>query len=114
MKIEEHKLADGAKFIRATKNTELFQLPKLDTIIIHYTAGGSPESSIATLIDPNIRASAHVVVGRDNSVTQLVPFNLIAWHAGESQYGNRVGFNQYSIGIEIDNAGKLEKRGDKY
>ena len=44
----------------------------------------------------------------------MVPFNKIAWHAGESQYEGRTGFNKYSIGIEIDNAGILEKSGDKY
>jgi N-acetylmuramoyl-L-alanine amidase len=104
----------GASFKQATKNTQLFQLGKLDTIIIHYTAGSSAESSIVTLVDPAIKASAHVVIGRDGAITQLVPFNTIAWHAGPSQFGNRIGFNQYSIGIEIDNAGVLEKRGDKY
>jgi N-acetylmuramoyl-L-alanine amidase len=54
------------------------------------------------------------VVGRDSTITQLVPFNVVAWHAGKSQYQDRVGFNQYSIGIEIDNAGELTKVGDKF
>jgi N-acetylmuramoyl-L-alanine amidase len=87
---------------------------KLDTIIIHYTAGSSAESSVKSLMDVNSKASAHLVIGRDGSITQLVPFDTIAWHAGPSQYGTRIGFNQYSIGIEIDNAGVLEKRGGKY
>jgi N-acetylmuramoyl-L-alanine amidase len=55
-----------------------------------------------------------LVVARTGDITQLVPFHTIAWHAGRSQFGNRVGFNRYSIGIEIDNAGVLEKRGNKY
>lgn len=104
----------SAVFKQATKNTQPFQVNKLDTIIIHYTAGSSAESSIATLVNQAIKASAHVVIGRDGTITQMVPFNIIAWHAGPSQFGNRVGFNQYSIGIEIDNAGLLEKRGDLY
>src|SRR5690242_19589368 len=113
MEIIDHKL-NGVRFVPATKNTTPFAAGSLDTIIIHYTAGGSAESSIKSLTDPTVQASAHLVVGRDGSITQLVPFNIVSWHAGPSQYGTRVGFNQYSIGIEIDNAGLLEKRGDKY
>ena len=36
------------------------------------------------------------------------------WHAGKSRYGKRVGLNKYSIGIEIDSAGRLEKSGSRY
>jgi N-acetylmuramoyl-L-alanine amidase len=85
-----------------------------DTIIIHYTAGSSAESSVKTLMDPAAKASAHLVIGRDGSITQLAPFNVITWHAGESSYNGRTGFNKYSIGIEIDNAGILNKREDGY
>ncbi len=99
---------------KAEKNKQLFQANQLDTIVIHYTAGASAESSIRSLEDDSTQASAHLVVARDGKITQLVPFNTIAWHAGRSQFGNRVGFNRYSIGIEIDNAGVLEKRGDKF
>lgn len=86
----------------------------LDTIIIHYTAGSSAESSVKTLCNPKIKASAHLVVGRDGSITQLVPFNTIAWHAGKSSHQGRVGLKKYSIGIEIDNAGRLTKSGTSY
>jgi N-acetylmuramoyl-L-alanine amidase len=82
---------------------------KPDTIVIHYTAGSSTESSIRTLCNPAAKASAHLVVGRDGQTTQLVPFNTIAWHAGRSSYRGRSGLNKYSIGIEIDNAGRLTK-----
>ncbi|MFN6943958.1 MAG: N-acetylmuramoyl-L-alanine amidase [Cytophagaceae bacterium] len=85
-----------------------------DTIIVHYTAGSSLESAVNTLTNPKIKASAHLVIGRDGKICQLAPFNSITWHAGQSQYGGRTGFNQYSIGIELDNAGLLEKRGDGY
>lgn len=85
-----------------------------DTIIIHYTAGASLDSSVQTLRDGNVQASAHVVVGRDGKTVQLIPFNRIAWHAGRSTWGDRKGLNKYSIGIEIDNAGRLKKVGDTY
>jgi N-acetylmuramoyl-L-alanine amidase len=61
-----------------------------------------------------VKASAHLVVGRQGEVRQLVPFNLISWHAGASKFQERTGLNRFSIGIEIDNAGRLTKSGEKY
>ncbi len=54
------------------------------------------------------------MVAQDGKITQLIPFDTIAWHAGRSSYQGRVGFNRYSIGIEIDNAGRLSKSGSKF
>ena len=85
-----------------------------DTIIIHFTAEESAEASVNGLCDPRSKASAHLVIGRDGSITQLVPFDTIAWHAGRSAYQGRIGFNKYAIGIEIDNAGRLTKSGSQY
>ena len=85
-----------------------------DTIVIHYTAGANAESAIHTLCDRERKVSAHLVVGRDGVVTQLLPFNIVGWHAGRSQWGERTSLNQYSIGIEIDNAGQLLERDGGY
>lgn len=90
---------------------EMRQLP--DAIVLHYTASPTAESAITTLCDPSTKASAHAVVDRDGSVTQLVPFNQIAWHAGASKYRGRSGFNAFSIGIEMVNAGRLKQVGSK-
>jgi N-acetylmuramoyl-L-alanine amidase len=56
------------------------------------------------------RASAHLVIGIDGSVTQLVAFNRKAWHAGASKWDERSGVNGFSIGIELDNPGVLTRR----
>lgn len=85
-----------------------------DTIIIHYTAGGSAESSADWLCSPEAQASAHIVIGKEGEIFQLLPFNKIAWHAGRSHWKDRNGLNKYSIGIEIANAGPLEKRANGY
>jgi len=85
-----------------------FLVDRPDTIIMHYTAGGSVESAVSHLIDPENEVSAHLVVGREGEVVQMVPFNRIAWHAGKSQWEERVSLNQYSIGIEVVNAGYLD------
>ncbi|NBC83076.1 MAG: N-acetylmuramoyl-L-alanine amidase [Bacteroidetes bacterium] len=85
-----------------------------DTIVIHYTAGASLNSSVSWLKNPAANASAHLVVGKNGKIVQLAPFNIKAWHAGRSTWKGRSGLNSYSIGIEIDNAGVLEKREDGY
>ncbi len=110
MKIENHKLSDVPYEESPNHSGEI----NPDTIIMHYTAGANASSSIRTLCDPEAKASAHVVIGRDGSITQLVPFNIKAWHAGRSSHGNRRGMNNYSIGIEMDNAGMLEKSGENF
>lgn len=118
MKIQNHKLkgTDTQKvtFKASSKTSGNFAAGLPDTIIIHYTAGRNAASSVKTLLDPNVKASAHIVLGRDESITQLVPFDTIAWHAGRSKWEDRSGLNKYSIGIEIDNAGRLEKSGEEY
>ncbi len=100
--------------IACPKNKSKFKTGLPNTIIIHYTAGRSADSSAKYLSKRTVKASAHVVVARDRRVIQLVPFNTIAWHAGTSQWANMIGLNNNSIGIEIDNAGILEKHGDKF
>lgn len=59
-------------------------------------------------------ASAHLVIGRKGEVFQLVPFHIEAWHAGKRWYAGRGGLNRYSIGIELDNLGKLRFSGDLF
>lgn len=83
-------------------------------LIIHYTAGSSPDGAVSHFQDATAKASAHLVIGRDGRVWQLVPFNTMAWHAGASSWAGRDGLNGFSIGIELDNAGKLQRVGDEY
>jgi AmpD protein len=49
-----------------------------------------------------LRVSAHVLVRRDGSAVQYVPFQRRAWHAGASQWRGRERCNDFSIGIEIE------------
>jgi N-acetylmuramoyl-L-alanine amidase len=97
----------------ADKNQAPFPNPP-DTIIIHYTAGSSALSAANWLARADVKASAHVVIGKDGEIYQIVPFTNIAWHAGESSYGGRKSFNNLSIGIELDNPGYLTRAGNEY
>ena len=83
-------------------------------LVFHFTAGKSAESSIDWLCNPQAGASAHLVIGRDGSITQLAPFSVKTWHAGVSHWEGLTGLNSYSIGIEMDNAGRLTKVGSTY
>jgi N-acetylmuramoyl-L-alanine amidase len=83
-------------------------------LVIHYTAGRSGESSARHFMDPAARASAHIVLDRTGKIWQMVPFTTKAWHAGVSAWAGRHGVNDFSIGIEIDNAGRLQKLGNRY
>lgn len=49
-----------------------------------------------------LRVSAHVLISREGSITQYVPFNMRAWHAGQSCYKGRTCCNDFSIGIELE------------
>jgi len=83
-------------------------------LVMHYTAGQSAEGAVSWLTNPASKAAAHLVIGRDGSITQLVPFDTIAWHAGRSAWEDRVGLNRYSLGIELDNAGRLTRHGNRW
>ena len=96
--IVNHRLVGGGVIhVVCEKNRRGLGEP--DMIILHYTGGTSAMSSAKFLARSDVKASAHVVIGRDGQVIQLVPFNIEAWHAGKSSYGGRSELNHYSIGI---------------
>jgi AmpD protein len=49
-----------------------------------------------------LEVSAHLLIDRQGIVTQFVPFDLRAWHAGQSSYCGRDNCNDYSIGVELE------------
>jgi N-acetylmuramoyl-L-alanine amidase len=89
-------------------------LKKQDFIIIHFTEGQTAEAAIRVLSKRKRDRSAHIVIGRDGAVTQLVPFDITAWHTGPSSWKDRNGLAPYSIGIELDNAGPMVAKGGRW
>jgi N-acetyl-anhydromuramyl-L-alanine amidase AmpD len=113
MKIIDHRLqGDTIKWQASPNQGSQLANGAPDSIVVHYTAGSSVESAVQTLSNPEVKASAHLVVGRQGEIYQLVPFNTVAWHAGRSRWQGRSGYNKYAVGIEIDNAGRLEPNGN--
>jgi AmpD protein len=54
-----------------------------------------------------LQVSAHLFIERDGKVTQFVPFDARAWHAGSSSFAGVTDCNNYSIGIELEGTDEL-------
>jgi N-acetylmuramoyl-L-alanine amidase len=114
--VDDRLAMDGAEHsYRASPNFS-GELHRPLGIVMHFTAGRGFEQSCDWLCNPKSKASAHVVIGREGQVQQLVAFDRIAWHAGESkwtfeQHRTTVErLNAYTLGIELDNFGHLQRR----
>lgn len=62
-------------------------------VVIH-TIEGTAAGALSWFKNPAAKVSAHYVVARDGTVTQVIREHDIAWHAGNWTY------NEHSIGIE--------------
>lgn len=50
----------------------------------------------------DLKVSPHLYIKRDGEISQFVPFNKRAWHAGDSIFKGVSDCNDYSIGIELE------------
>lgn len=77
-------------------------LNSIKYIVIHYTGNdGDTDENNGTYFKNNVvKASAHYFVD-DDSITQSVPDNYVAYHCGASTYKHATCRNANSIGIEI-------------
>lgn len=76
-------------------------------LLSHYTVSDNLEGTARYFQRKESKVSAHILIGRDGRMIQMVPFNRRAWHAGLSKWGDFIGLNDYSIGIEYINWGPL-------
>jgi len=115
LRIEDGFLRGGGTQYALSPNTS----GKLDpqdvvAVVIHATAGPSATGSVEALTDTKIKASTHILIGRDGSIFQIVPFDYLSWHAGRSEYQGVTGFNRHSLAISLDNVGEVQKEGQRY
>ena len=114
MKIQNHQLVKetGSEKIVLLNSPNAREIIDPDYLVIHYTAGDTAQSAINWFMDsannPD-KIAAHIVLDTDGTITQLVPFNRRANHAGTSTWDGVENFNFHSIGIEIVNPGYVEK-----
>lgn len=120
MKIDpKHGLLDEATLLPSPNQDERPADTEPELIVIHCISlppgefGGPHIDELFTnCLEPDahpyfaeitdMRVSAHLLVRRDGDITQYVPFNARAWHAGESSYCGRDACNDFSIGIELE------------
>lgn len=78
----------------------------IDTIVLHHTASTGSAQDVGRYFDePSAQVSSHYIVGKDGTLVQCVPDAAKAWHAGKSTFKGRDNVNDFSLGIEIVNAG---------
>ncbi len=84
----------------------------LDMLVLHYTGMETGEAALLRMCDPSAEVSAHYMIWEDGRLTQLVPEDKRAWHAGVSSWQGDTDLNSRSIGIEIVNGGHDVPRAD--
>lgn len=91
----------------------------IDLLVIHNISlppgeygGGHIDQLFCNCLDPaahdyfreicHLRVSSHLLIDRKGNVSQYVPFDCKAWHAGTSVFEGREQCNDFSIGIELE------------
>src|SRR6476660_1480435 len=102
--IRQYPLADSFSKDQFVGTTN-FNMRKPNFVIIHHTAQNSCEQTYKTFTLPRTQVSAHYVICKDGTITQMLNDYLRAWHGGSARWGSLTDINSSSIGIEIDNNG---------
>lgn len=61
-----------------------------------------------------LQVSAHLLIRRDGTTTQFVPFHERAWHAGVSAFNGEENCNDFSIGIELEGTDQQPYTNEQY
>jgi AmpD protein len=118
MKINHHKLVD-ARQTPSPNFTERAQGEEISLLVIHNISlppgeygGNYIDDLFCNCLDysahpyfkdlKDLRVSSHLLINRQGQVTQYVPFDMKAHHAGESSFQGRERCNDFSIGIELE------------
>jgi N-acetyl-anhydromuramoyl-L-alanine amidase len=116
--ITDHWLA-GARRVASPNHSERPRGRAVDMLVIHSISlppgeFGGPwiDRLFTNQLDPDahpyfagiahLTVSAHVMINRHGEVTQYVPFDRKAWHAGQSCFADEQNCNEFSIGIELE------------
>ena len=117
LSIQDHWLDYAERIVSPNYNER--PCDRIDLLVIHNISlppgvfGGPYISQLFTnQLDPeqhpyfkqiaSVEVSAHVLIRRDGSFIQYVPFDKRAWHAGNSCFQGEENCNDFSIGIELE------------
>jgi N-acetylmuramoyl-L-alanine amidase len=110
MQVRGHKL-EGVEY-KAARLIGPTIVPEV--VVLHDTAGRAARFSSRDYLATTTKASVHFVVEVDGTISQLVPTNRRAGHAGQSSWQGRRDVNGFSIGIEIVNPGRMTPLGNGF
>lgn len=116
---EKKQWLEGVRRLPSPNCDERPDVSEIDLVVIHGISlppkkYGGPyvecffTNCLDTTVDPyfreisHLKVSSHIYITREGDLTQFVPFNLRAWHAGESEFRGRCQCNDFSIGIELE------------
>ncbi|MFC0337212.1 AmpD protein [Kushneria avicenniae] len=119
--IVDHCLSD-ARQVRSP-NADVRPLGEISLVVLHsislppgHFGGDDIEALFTNRLDweahpffrsiRGLRVSAHLLIRRDGSCIQFVPFDQRAWHAGRSLWRGRRALNDFTIGIELEGDGR--------
>jgi N-acetylmuramoyl-L-alanine amidase len=74
-------------------------------LLLHYTGVATAAQAIDWLTCEESQVSCHYAIDETGAITQMVPEEMRAWHAGEAIWAGEPDVNSASIGIEIHNPG---------
>lgn len=77
-------------------------------VIVHGTWMADDAAALERLCDPKAEVSCHYLIRHDGGVVRLVEEDQVAFHAGKSVWDGIEGLNDWSLGIEVGNAGPFE------
>ena len=112
-------LIEGIEYIASPNADDRPDDSMIDLVVVHSISlppgeygGGWIEKLFTNQLPANhhpyfeeihqLQVSAHVLIRRDGTLLQFVPFHQRAWHAGQSCYQGRECCNDFSIGIELE------------
>lgn len=108
MRIEGHRLI-GENVAFAPDDHGGLLKPAI--VVIHYAVTHDARTTAAVL-EARDYVSAHVTIDAAGRVIQQVPFDRVAFHAGESSYRGLSNVNRFALGLEISNPGPLVRGAD--
>lgn len=109
MKFSNHKIVEGGTY-RAARSFGGKITPTV--VVLHDTAGRLDQGNSADYLQTSPSGvCVQFVIERDGSIEQQVQLNRRAGHAGRSEHHGVKGVNNFSIGIEIVNPGRVRHRG---
>ena len=116
--LKQHVL-DGVRFVESPNHSERPQGLSINLLVIHNISLPPGEfgthcveelfcNKLDCSVHPyfkqleDLQVSAHLLIDRAGVLTQFVPFDRKAWHAGKSSFQGRENCNEFSIGIELE------------